>query len=212
MPRSIEIMHPTNATENDTLAPQAEWPVDAIEVADTEVIQAANAIRLFYYRQIPLLRQIPYLALEANGRGGWLDEYQRAYSECMMAIHKESNGQYDLFIELRTGVILGATSLSCYASSAVGGYEFGDIATWNVAENRDIYTKLAHQRESVRFTPRAVLQEMQELIKKPYHNKPRQVEEALREKANDKVKLDQKMAELSLEKVIDTLRAQDIAI
>src|SRR5690606_35876258 len=90
----------------------SEWPDEYIENADAMVAQTADAIRLFYYRQLPLLRQIPYLALEANGRGGWNDELNRAYTSCIMPIHQEGEyrGPFDMFIELRSGALINTTS------------------------------------------------------------------------------------------------------
>ncbi len=193
-----------------------EWPTKDIEIADAEISRAAHAIRLFYHRQLPLLRQIPYLALEANGRGGWRDEYSRAYGGCMMAIHQEgetfggySTGSYDMFIELRTGVLIGAESskrtviITPYETS-----DFGGDVTWTIASDREVFIKLAYQDEERRFNPSAEIAYMKEMIKKPYHNEPKELARALENKKRYKERLDKKMAELPVEQVIATLKAQ----
>ncbi len=188
-----------------------EWPVQDIEKADTKVSQAARAIRLHYYRQLPLLRQIPYLALEADGRGGWEDEYSRAYTQCMMAIHQESEiwGSYDMFIELRSGVLIGAEgSSNHYVITASETVQFRGETSWNLASDKEIYTKLAHQRKEDRFNPIGEISYMQQMIQKPYHNRPEEVERALRNKARHKEELDAMMTALPEELVITTLRAQ----
>lgn len=208
-----------NPKEVTTYQPQTEldfslvteWPIQDIEKADSEVSKAARAIRLHYYRQLPLLRQIPYLALEANGRGGWLDEWARAYDSCMLAIHKENEtwGSYDMFIELRSGVLIGTNSSSShYVITAAETFQFGGDVSWNLASDKEIYTKLAHQNESRRFNPANNIRYMQERIKDPYHNRPDEVERALRDKARYKEKLDVMMTALPVEQVIGTLKAQ----
>ena len=207
-PKEVRIYQPQIELDS-SLTP--EWPVQNIEKADAEVSQAARAIRLHYYRQLPLLRQIPYLALEANGRGGWLDEWSRAYGHCMMAIHQENEtwGSYDMFIELRSGVLIGAKSSSSHhVITAAETVQFGGNASWNLASDKEIYTKLAHQDERNRFNPADQISYMQERMKNPYHNRPEEVERALRDKARYKEELDAMMAALSEEQVIETLRAQ----
>ncbi len=188
-----------------------EWPTVDIEKADAQVTLAARAIRLHYYRQLRLLRQIPYLALEANGRGGWLDEWGRAYTHCMMAIHQENEtwGSYDMFIELRSGVLIGAEgSSSHFVITPSETVQFGGDTSWKLASDKEIYTKLAHQDEKSRFSPTDEINDMLQRTKRPYHNRPEEVERALRNKARYKLKLDEMMADLPEEQVIATLRAQ----
>lgn len=193
-----------------------EWPTKDIEIADADISRAAHAIRLYYHRQLPLLRQIPYLALEANGRGGWLDEYSRAYEECMMAIHQEREifggyrgGSYDMFIELRTGVLIGAESSErTFVITPYETSEFGGDVTWKIAGDREIFVKLAYQDKKRRFNPAGEIAYMQEMMKKPYHNDPEEVARALQDKKEYKRRLDRLMAELPVEQVITTLRAQ----
>lgn len=211
-PREVRIYQPQIELD---LSLTPKWPVKDIEKADVEISQAARAIRLHYYRQLPLLRQIPYLALEANGRGGWLDEWNRAYSHCMMAIHQENEtwGAYDMFVELRSGVLVGAKgSNSHYVITTAETVQFGGHASWNLASDKEIYTKLAHQDERNRFNPADQIRYMQESMKNPYHNRPDEVERALRDKARYKEKLDAMMAELPEEQVIETLRAQGFGL
>lgn len=207
-PKEIRIYQPKPELN---LLLTSEWPVQDIEKADSEVSQAARAIRLHYYRQLPLLRQIPYLALEANGRGGWLDEWSRAYGHCMMAIHQENEtwGSYDMFIELRSGILIGTKSSSsrCVITAAET-IQFGGDASWNLASDKEIYTKLAHQDERSRFNPANEARCMQERMKNPYHNRPKEVERALRDKVRYKEDLDAMMAALPEDQVIETLRTQ----
>ncbi|PWU24154.1 hypothetical protein C5B42_00450 [Candidatus Cerribacteria bacterium 'Amazon FNV 2010 28 9'] len=197
--------------EQHEVALPIEWPDRDIEIADAEVTQAARAIRLYYYRQLPLLRMIPYLALEANGRGGWLDEYSRAYGSCVMAIHQENEtwGSYDMFIELRSGVLIGAkASSNHYVITTTETVEFGGDVTLSMASDKEVYTKLAHQSGDVRFSPADEISYMRKMIQKPYHNNPQEVESALRDKAEYKKELDVMMAALPLEQVIAILRSQ----
>lgn len=212
-PKEVRIYQPQIELD---LSLTPEWPVQDIEKADAEVSQAARAIRLHYYRQLPLLRQIPYLALEANGRGGWLDEWSRAYGHCMMAIHQKNKiapgvggGSYDMFIELRSGVLIGASgSSSHYVITASETVQFGGDTSWNLASDKEIYTMLAHQDDGLRFNPADQIRYMQERSKNPYHNRPEDVERALRDKARYKEELDAMMAALPEEQVVETLRAQ----
>lgn len=206
-PKEINIYQPNELD----LSFADKWPTVDIEKADSQVAQAAKAIRLHYYRQLPLLRLIPYLALEADGRGGWQDEWSRAYGQCMMAIHQEHEawGSYDMFIELRSGVLIGANSSSShYVITASETIQFGGDTTWKLARDKEIYLKLAHQDKSLRFSPTQQIKYLQERIKQPYHNRPEEVERALRNKARYKEDLDAMMAALSEAQVIATLKAQ----
>src|SRR5216684_4502715 len=124
------------------------WPESTIAEADSQVGAAARAIRLYYFRQLSVLRQIPYLALEANGRGGWLDNYYRAYRECLYPMHQEHEtwGAYDLFLELRSGVLLGAsTTPSEYVITLEQTFRLGGESSMGMASDEEIYVKLAHQ-------------------------------------------------------------------
>src|SRR5258708_11257981 len=117
-----------------------EWPALTIVAADREIGTATRAIRLYYCRHLSALRQIPYLALEANGRGGWLDNYYRAYRECLYPIHQqhETWGTYDLFIDLRSGVLLGAsTTPSEYVITREQTFRLGGESSVGMASDEE---------------------------------------------------------------------------
>ncbi|MBI2326331.1 hypothetical protein HYU91_03000 [Candidatus Collierbacteria bacterium] len=192
-----------------------EWPNQAVENADKIVAQAAWEIRQYYFRQIHLLRQIPYLALEANGHGGWLDECGRAYRHCIMAVHQEEEtfGSYDMFIELRSGVLIGATSPDkSYYITPAQTIQFGENASLSCAGDKEIYTKLAHQDERFRFNVIDKIHYLKEMAERPYHNQPEEVADAFRDKEQYRLELDEMMATLPEEQVLDVLRSRGFDI
>ncbi len=210
----------TPSTEENRILSPNEWPTSQIEDVDTEIVKAAREIRLYYYKQLPLLRQIPYLALEADGRGGWNDEYGRAYDQCMMAIHRQGevlgsypSGSYDMFIELRTGMLIGAqTSQSTTVITPFETIQIGGDSHWGLATDREVFLKLAYQDERRRFNPTNLIKWMTEGAKDPYHNEPEAVVKALKQKEQDKLNLDKMMSDLPIDQVITTLREQGFEI
>lgn len=188
------------------------WPQEEITATDTVIATAAKAIRTYYFRNLPLLRQIPYLMLEANGRGGWLDTYSRAYFHCQYPIHKESLG-YDLFLELRTGLILSPSSREfIYFPTLPDPIRIGGRDRFGIATDVEVFHKLAHQDPQYRFDPYLLTQSLQEEIKQPYHNDPNYVAKAIKRKEQTKLELDEFVAELPLEIVLATLRQQEFEV
>lgn len=215
MPNSENLIFSPNAGSllpeipRDELAKQSEWPDKEIEKANAEIVKAARAIRLHFYRLIPILRRFPYYALEADGRGGWLDSYNLAYTSCIFGVHKENEswGSHDLFLELRTGSLIGAkTSSSNYVIAGMSTFEFGGDTTMHVASDTEIFSKLAGQDPRYRFDPIWYTEHLIEQSKKPYHNSPEEVERSIERKELARQHLDQMMASIPLEEVLTKLR------
>jgi len=187
-----------------------EWPNESIERADEEVIKAARAIRLYYYRQIPLLRQIPYLMLESYKQGGTKGvEQSRAFTDCLMPIHlnKEWYGYYDLFLELRTGTIVKAEQLESLSLPGREKPMFNTISKgWNVATDREVYKKLAYQDEKLRFVPEKNVSKLIEELGNPLDGGF--VNNGDTNGKNYKERIDFMMNELPKKVVVDLLRKQ----
>ena len=197
--------------ELKTISP-IEWPNIDVSEVDKEISDGAYAIRLFYFRQIPLLRQIPYLALEVNGRGIWKNSFSRAYYKGMIDIH-ESRGYYDMFLELRTGVLLSTNpSPNCNENIPLERFGLNLDDSLYLATDKEIFTKLGHQDKDERFIPTHVIDLMQEMIKRPYHNNPEEVEREIAQKEMAKLGLDRMMKELPEDEVIENLRVQGFEI
>jgi hypothetical protein len=72
----------------------------------------ANKIRDYCQSQKELWNKIPWLALQANGRGGYCDEYSRNYRLGIIALGSGSSGGcYNYFIDLATGGLVGRNGL-----------------------------------------------------------------------------------------------------
>ena len=67
--------------------------------------QLATEIRDCAKAQADLWKQIPNLALQADGRSGYNDMYALAYRMRVWPIHSQ-NGRYDAYIDLQTGEIV----------------------------------------------------------------------------------------------------------
>ncbi|KKP44371.1 MAG: hypothetical protein UR36_C0018G0036 [candidate division WS6 bacterium GW2011_GWF1_33_233] len=72
--------------------------------------------------------------------------------------------------------------------------------------------QLGHQDKDERFIPTHVIDLMQEMIKRPYHNNPEEVEREIAQKEMAKLGLDRMMKELPEDEVIENLRVQGFEI
>lgn len=190
-----------------------DWPENEIERADEEVAKAASAIRLYYYRQIPLLRQIPYLMLEASKHGDpMIVDKRRAYSDCLMPIHldKEWYGYYDLYLELRSGTIVKAGQLESLSLPGKDRPKFNTISKgWDIVTDREVYKKLAYQDKKYRFVPEKEAAELIEKAKRPLNGElviPKYRGELL--EPFFKENLDRMMKELPEKEVVRLLKQQ----
>lgn len=66
----------------------------------------AAALRRWSLAQVELWRQVPWAALQADGRGGWNEKYAMAYRHRRWWLRSsESHGHYGLAVDLGTGEI-----------------------------------------------------------------------------------------------------------
>lgn len=78
--------------------------VETLEVAVKDLVKM---IRKISEEQIDLWQQIPYLALQADGRTGYSDNYARAYHYGYWAIQSSVNsGYYTVYVCLENGVLV----------------------------------------------------------------------------------------------------------
>ncbi len=175
------------------------WPDNLIKKADAEISNVAAEIRKYYYRLVPLLRQIPYLALEADGRGGWSDDLGLAYECCIMPIQQTDigGGIYEMFIELRSGELIVANRPnSHYVVTANDTFDFGGNNHWSFASDEEVFNILAHQDRESRFNPIKIIQHLRNMTNTSYHNSQKEVQDVLREKRLIKEKLNRMMKSL----------------
>ena len=73
----------------------------------------AARIRRFSENQKDLWQKVPYLALQADGRSGYSDQYARAYGHGFWAIRSSIvNGYYTICIDLETGRLVNSSNLT----------------------------------------------------------------------------------------------------
>ncbi len=88
-------------------------------IADAEKL--AEGIRNYSKAQKKLWQRVPLLALEADGRDGFLDNYSRAYDTGFWALEAGiRDGCYSVYVDLATGELVDAYSAS-------GGFSVCDI-------------------------------------------------------------------------------------
>lgn len=60
-------------------------------------------------QQKSLWQQVPYLALQADGRTGYSDQYSRAYHQGYWAVESSvRDGSYSVYVDLETGELVNA--------------------------------------------------------------------------------------------------------
>jgi hypothetical protein len=73
------------------------------------VRQLLSLINQYSESQKELWREIPYLALEADGRDGFSDNYRRAYKSGFWALDSSNlNGYCTVYVDLATGKLVDA--------------------------------------------------------------------------------------------------------
>lgn len=192
---------------------QSTWPLEEILVTHEYICKAGRAISEYYYQRLPILRQLPYLCLEADGRGGWDDGYSQAYTECILPIHKteDSWGANDLFIELRTGMLVfGQKSESHAVITNLGSFHIGGKQYAEIATDVDIFMALADTKPQ--FNPEELMSELIARKEKQFHNNRETVDTWLQKKARLKANLDLMMAQVPEEIVLQTLRSQGFRV
>lgn len=63
----------------------------------------AEAIRSWCREQRELWQQVPYLALQADGRSGWSDSHSRAYNWGLWTLPYRQSSYYCAFVDCETG-------------------------------------------------------------------------------------------------------------
>ncbi len=77
---------------------------------DADVVVLVSRVTEFSRRQKALWQKIPFLALSANGRSGYSDQYSRAYGQGYWAVEASvSDGEYCVYVDLETGKLVNAT-------------------------------------------------------------------------------------------------------
>lgn len=175
---------PTELDKNRT-----QWP-------ESEKRELAEKIRKYFINRVDLLRQIPSLALEADGRSGWSDSFGRNYDWCMHELH-DDHGYYDVFVELRTGELVHVQS---YHDPFHGLFsndpDHVDIEGVNLATDEQVL-KLATEEEP--FNIEEYVQMLREYAQKPYWSGYQPAEnEAHKEKYREKLKEKMKLSRANL--------------
>ena len=78
------------------------------EEVNSEVRELLQKIRNIAKQQKSLWQQIPYLALQADGRSGYSDQFSRAYHQGYWAVGNTRNGCYRIYVDLETGELVDA--------------------------------------------------------------------------------------------------------
>lgn len=72
----------------------------------------AERVKRFSENERDLWQKVPYLALQADGRSGYSDQYSRAYDQGFWAIHSSAvNGYYRVYVDLETGRLADPSNL-----------------------------------------------------------------------------------------------------
>jgi hypothetical protein len=78
-----------------------------IELIETEKRALIRTVHEYVESQKKLWRQVPWLALQADGRDGWSNHYANAYCNGLWIVGESSNGYYNSFIDCATGKLVG---------------------------------------------------------------------------------------------------------
>jgi hypothetical protein len=88
------------------------------------VAHDVKVLRSYYLEQLPKLREIAYVALEADGRSGWSASLASAYTRGVWDLWTKENGA-NLALDLRSGELRLAHGGSVAGS---GWYEVREVA------------------------------------------------------------------------------------
>ncbi|MFA6603755.1 MAG: hypothetical protein WCT10_02840 [Patescibacteria group bacterium] len=125
-------------------------PKKAIEKTTADL---AESIRAYARSQKEQWRLVPWLALEADGRSGYLDNYSRAYNLGVWALDaSRSDGGYNIYVDLATGELIRA------------GMFHWDQGKPTPASDREVLALAAHIKE---LDAAAIIKGLQRKSKKP---------------------------------------------
>lgn len=80
------------------------WIRDRLATVQETLGMVARKVREISESQVSLWQKVPYLALQADGRTGYLDQYSRAYLQGYWAIESSIQGSsYAVYVDLETG-------------------------------------------------------------------------------------------------------------
>ncbi len=72
-------------------------------------LELVQQVREGAEQQKALWQKVPYLALQADGRTGYSDNYCRAYHQGYWAVEgSQVSGSYTIYVDLETGVLVNA--------------------------------------------------------------------------------------------------------
>ncbi|MDO8492065.1 MAG: hypothetical protein Q7S34_00285 [bacterium] len=79
------------------------------EEVNHTVKELSQKVREVSKRQKDLWQQVPFLALQADGRTGYSDQYARAYIQGYWAVESSvSGGCYSVYVDIETGELVSA--------------------------------------------------------------------------------------------------------
>lgn len=190
--------------------PESPWPSSAIESVNAAIHTACEGIRLYYYSRLPILREIPYAALEVNGRDGWSKDYYYMYQECLYSLVRESEFP-KIYMELRTGMIIYfPVTPTKIMTTPEKIFVTGGEREAHLVDDEEVYRLFTQDYPDIFFDPAEALHDLRTRSFKPYlhENKPELHREELFEKEKDRLALDRLMAALPIESVLANLRSQ----
>lgn len=81
------------------------------QTIERDTAALVRGIREFARSQVETWRRVPYLALEADGRSGFSDNYARAYRQGVWAVEASvRDGSYTVYVDLATGDLVNPFS------------------------------------------------------------------------------------------------------
>lgn len=81
------------------------------QTIERDAAALVRGIREYAKSQVEDWRRIPYLALEADGRSGYSDNYARAYRQGVWAVEASArDGSYTVYVDLATGELVNPFS------------------------------------------------------------------------------------------------------
>ena len=123
-----------------------------------------SRIQKYSKSQFKLWRKVPYLALQADGRSGYLDQYAAAYYSGYWRIESSArNGSYTVIVDLFTGNLMDA--YSAFGINLLDDINIESGIKPKLASPREIIA-LSYNLEEINAT--SIIEELEEYAKQPY--------------------------------------------